>query len=75
MVAGDALETLPKEIARLEAEIAALQKILADPKLYARDPVAFARQSAELDGKLAERERAEEQWLELELKREALEQA
>jgi ATP-binding cassette subfamily F protein uup len=68
-----ALETLPAEITRLEGQIESLQKALADPALYARDPGAFAKKSAELDGKLAERERAEEQWLELELKREALE--
>jgi ATP-binding cassette subfamily F protein uup len=49
--------------------------VLADPQLYARDPAAFSAKSAELDGKLAERSRAEEQWLELELKRETLERA
>ena len=70
-----ALETLPTRIAKLEVEIATLQKVLADAALYARDPGGFARKSAELDRKLAERDDAEAQWLELELKREALEGA
>ncbi len=70
-----ALETLPTRIAKLEVEIATLQQVLADAALYARDPGGFARKSAELDRKLAERDDAEAQWLELELKREALEGA
>ncbi|MDR3470285.1 MAG: ATP-binding cassette domain-containing protein [Devosia sp.] len=67
-----ALETLPKQIKALEAEIAVLQKALADPGLYARDAKAFADKSKALDAKQAERERVEEQWLELEIKREAM---
>src|SRR5690606_32690785 len=41
-----ALETLPKEIARLDAEIVRLNTVLADANLYARDPKAFANASA-----------------------------
>jgi ATP-binding cassette subfamily F protein uup len=68
-----ALETLPKRIATLEAERARLQATLADPALYARDPANFTRTSESLATLLADLAAAEEAWLELELKREALE--
>jgi ATP-binding cassette subfamily F protein uup len=68
-----ALETLPGVIAGLEREIAALHDALADPRLYASDPKAFAEKSRCLESKTAARAAAEEQWLELEIKREALE--
>lgn len=68
-----ALETLPGEIAKLEKEIAKLRQELADPGLYARDPARFAKCAGALD----EREKAlaarEEEWLELEILREAAE--
>jgi len=68
-----ALETLPKEMAALEAEIAKLQKDFADPKLYGRDPKTFAAMSEAL-GKAQEKLAGlEERWLELEILREALE--
>jgi ATP-binding cassette subfamily F protein uup len=68
-----ALETLPGAIAALEREIATLHDALADPRLYASDPNGFAEKSRELEKKTAARAAAEEQWLELEIKREALE--
>jgi ATP-binding cassette subfamily F protein uup len=68
-----ALETLPGVITALEKEIAALHAALADPRLYASDPNGFAEKSRELEKKTAARAAAEEQWLELEIKREALE--
>ena len=68
-----ALETLPKQIKALEVDIATLQAALADPRLYTRDPAEFDRKSKALTAKEAERERAEEQWLELEIRREAVE--
>jgi ATP-binding cassette subfamily F protein uup len=68
-----ALETLPGVIAALESEIAALHDALADPRLYASDPEAFTEKSRQLEEKTAARAAAEEQWLELEIKREALE--
>jgi ATP-binding cassette subfamily F protein uup len=68
-----ALETLPGEIARLEAEIARLNAALADAGLYARDPDAFAAASKQLAEAQAAKSRAEDQWLELELLREELE--
>jgi ATP-binding cassette subfamily F protein uup len=68
-----ALETLPKEIARLTAEIARLNGLLADPDLYARDPKAFAAASQHLTAAEAAKAKAEDNWLELELLREELE--
>ena len=67
-----ALESLPGEMAKLEAEITALEAKLADPRLYASDPAAFAKASEALgaaQGKLAD---AETRWLELEMLREEL---
>jgi ATP-binding cassette subfamily F protein uup len=67
------LEHLPARIEELEGEIARLSQELADPDLYARDPNRFETLTAEVADKQAERDRAEERWLELEMKREALE--
>ena len=68
-----ALETLPKEIARLEAEVARLNETLADPNLYGRDPEAFSKASRKLAETQAALARAEDQWLELEELREQVE--
>ncbi|MEQ1930294.1 MAG: ATP-binding cassette domain-containing protein [Parvularculaceae bacterium] len=68
-----ALDRLPGRIAALTAEIAALKSALADPALFARDAKAFSDKAQGLA--IAERDLAgaEEEWLALELKREALE--
>jgi ATP-binding cassette subfamily F protein uup len=68
-----ALKTLPGTIARLETEIAALSASVGDAALYTRDPAAFNSATARLSAAQAELTSAEEQWLELEMKREALE--
>jgi len=68
-----ALETLPREIEKLEAEIAALNKDLAAPDLYTRDNNAFVAKSRALEAAMARKAAAEEQWLELEMLREELE--
>jgi ATP-binding cassette subfamily F protein uup len=68
-----ALETLPGEIAALEARQASLAKELDAPDLYARDRARFTELSntlADVQGRLAA---AEEQWLELELLRSEIE--
>jgi ABC transport system ATP-binding/permease protein len=70
-----ALETLPKTIARLEAEIATQQRILDDPDLYNRDRAKFDRVSEALTKAQAELWEAEDKWLELEVLREGIEQA
>jgi ATP-binding cassette subfamily F protein uup len=68
-----ALETLPTEIERLEAEIARLNDALADPQLYARDPEGFTSKSEALAEAQANCAAAEDRWLELEMLREELE--
>jgi ATP-binding cassette subfamily F protein uup len=68
-----ALETLPREIARLTAEIDSLQARLADPGFYGRDPSGFAAASASLTAAEAARAKAEDDWLELEMLREEIE--
>ena len=68
-----ALETLPKDIAKLTAEMEALEKKLADPQFFARDAGSFNKAAAELDAKRAARDKAEGDWLELEMLREELE--
>jgi ATP-binding cassette subfamily F protein uup len=68
-----ALETLPAAMKKLEDEIGTLEARLADPGLFARDPKAFDSAAARLAAARDELAKAEEQWLELEMKREALE--
>ena len=67
-----ALDTLPDTMAALEAEIAALQAELSDPGLFAADPDRFAAATKRLEAAQASLGQAEEDWLMLEEKREAL---
>jgi ATP-binding cassette subfamily F protein uup len=59
------LDRLPGEVDRLEAEIADIEQRLADPDLYARDRKAFDELTVTADAKRAEKEAAEERWLEV----------
>ena len=68
-----ALKTLPQTIAKLDKEIAAVSTKVGDAGLYTRDPKAFNAASDRLSAAQAELAAAEEQWLELELRREELE--
>jgi ABC transport system ATP-binding/permease protein len=68
-----ALETLPQEIAALQAKIRANQNLLADPGLYGRDRGAFEEASAALVAAQADLSAAEEKWLTLEILREDIE--
>jgi ATP-binding cassette subfamily F protein uup len=68
-----ALETLPATMARLNADIAKLQTQLADATLYAKNPRAFTAATTDLVKAQTDLAAAEEQWLELEMLREALE--
>jgi ATP-binding cassette subfamily F protein uup len=68
-----ALESLPKTIATLDDKKSKLRKILDDPTFYARDPAGFAKQSEAFARLEAEIAAAEEAWLELEMRREAIE--
>lgn len=67
-----ALKTLPGQIAELEKSIAKLNQQLADPDLYASDSELFAKISEKLSAKSKTLLKCEEQWLELEMKREEL---
>ena len=66
------LEGLGQEIETLSRERDALEATLADPSLYERDRAAFDDATRRI-GAIRERlEAAEERWLELEMRREAL---
>jgi ATP-binding cassette subfamily F protein uup len=68
-----ALETLPARIEELQRQVEALRGKLADPALFARDPAGFRRIAADLAAAEAALGAAEEDWLRLELLREAVE--
>ncbi|MBU6394813.1 MAG: ATP-binding cassette domain-containing protein [Sphingomonadales bacterium] len=58
-------EILPDRIAELEKLIARDEAALADPELYTKNPTRFAALTASLDKARAEKDAAEERWLEL----------
>jgi len=58
-------ELLPKRIEELDAAIARDEAALADPALYTRDPQRFAALSAAVGKARADKDAAEERWLEL----------
>ncbi|ANY21171.1 ABC transporter ATP-binding protein uup [Tsuneonella dongtanensis] len=58
-------ELLPARIEELERAIAKGEDILSDPDLYTRDPQRFATISQGVANARAEKEAAEERWLEL----------
>ena len=68
-----ALENLPKEMAKAEAEIAARETKMADPNLFSKDPATFNRLAAEMEKYRDSLTKMEEEWLELEMLREELE--
>ncbi|TCV70124.1 ATP-binding cassette subfamily F protein uup [Neorhizobium sp. R1-B] len=68
-----ALENLPKEMAKTEADIAAREKKMADPALFTKDPAAFNKLAAEMEKLRENLTKMEEEWLELEMLREELE--
>jgi ABC transport system ATP-binding/permease protein len=70
-----ALETLPKTIAKLQADIARQQRLLDDPDLYRNDRKKFDAASAAIAKAQSELAAAEDRWLELEVLREEIEQA
>lgn len=69
------LETLPKEMAKLEAEIGMLNTALVDPELYSKDPDLFNVKSNALVDAQLKLGACEEEWLELEMLRETSEQS
>ena len=66
------LDNLPKDIARLDKAIEKLEKILDDAGLFSRDPDSFNAAVASLDKARSDKAGMEEEWLELEMKREML---
>jgi ABC transport system ATP-binding/permease protein len=70
-----ALQTLPKTIAKLQAEIAKRQRTLDDPDLYRKDRRKFDEASTAIATAQQQLAAAEDRWLELEVLREEIEQA
>jgi len=68
-----ALENLPKEMEKAEAEIAAREAKMADPNLFSKDPATFNKLAGETEKLRADLARMEEEWLELEMLREEIE--
>ena len=68
-----ALDTLPGRMEELQSEIDAHRGTLADPDLFAKNPDKFDATAKQLQQAETDLAAAEEQWLELEMKREALE--
>ncbi len=70
-----ALEKLPLEIDKLHKLIGSLEKEFSDPQLYMKDEKRFHELSQLLDKKRTELSKKEEEWLELEMLREEIENA
>jgi ATP-binding cassette subfamily F protein uup len=66
------LDLLPKTIEELEKAIARDEEAMADPALYARDPKRFAALTKAIEQARADKDAAEERWLELAEKAEGL---
>ncbi len=65
-------ELLPKRIEEIEAAIVRHEEAMADPDLYTKSPARFAALMTAIEKARAEREAAEERWLELAEQAEAL---
>ena len=70
-----ALETLPKEMQSLSEKIAEAEAKLADMNFFNADPDGYQALATQLDADKALLEAKEEKWLEIEMKREALDAA
>ncbi len=68
-----ALETLPEKLAVLQSELKTLEAKLGDAGLFTRDAKLFESTSMRHAAAFEELQRAEEQWLALEIMREELE--
>ena len=66
------LDLLPVRVEELEAQIARDETALADPNLYRTNPKRFAELTAAIEKARGEKDAAEERWLELAEKAEAL---
>lgn len=68
-----ALDLLPQKMAELEKKIQTYREVLADPGLYSRDAAKFQKTTQLLEAAERDLTRSEEEWLELEMKKEILE--
>ncbi|KQO73786.1 ABC-F family ATP-binding cassette domain-containing protein [Rhizobium sp. Leaf262] len=68
-----ALENLPKEMEKTQAEIAKREERMADPQLFAKNPATFNTLADEMSKLREKLEAMEEEWLELEMLREEME--
>ena len=59
------LDRLPGEVARIDGELMAIEELLHDPDLYARDARRFAELTDKAAALRAEKDAAEERWLEV----------
>ncbi len=66
------MQELPNQIADLEKEIATLETKLSNPDFIRKDRAGFDKSAALLETALQQKDDAEERWLEIEIKREAL---
>lgn len=67
------LKEIEQYLPEAEAELEAVETDLADPELFRRDPEGFHARTRRLDALRAEIAQMEEDWLEIEAKREAIE--
>lgn len=58
-------DLLPKRISEIDAEIAAAEKEMSDPALYTQKPARFSELTTKTESLRAEKDAAEERWLEL----------
>ena len=58
-------DLLPKRIAEIDAEVAAAEAEMGDPSLYTKNPARFAELTEKTEKLRAEKDAAEERWLEL----------
>lgn len=58
-------DLLPKRIAEIDAEVAAAEAEMGDPSLYTKNPARFAQLTEKTENLRAEKDAAEERWLEL----------
>ena len=65
-------DLLPGRIEQIESEIAKNEALMADPDLYTKSPEKFAALTAAIEKLQSEKDEAEERWLELAEKVEAL---
>ena len=57
-------DLLPKRITEIDAEIAAAEREMSDPALYTQKPARFAELTSKTESLRAEKDAAEERWLE-----------